>query len=387
MENISTISIVTPSFNQGQYLEETVRSVISQKGDFFIDYIIMDGGSSDNSVEIIKKYDDLLKEDKFPVKCAGVELRWVSEKDAGQTNAINKGFRIAKGDIVSWINSDDMYCDGAFSAVVRHFRERKDDEFVFGDGEVIDEQGSLQWEWLSRPYDYKLLKSYHWLWNDFTNYIMQQATFWKKSVFDKIGILDESFHYAMDVEYWLRIGNAHLKSVHLPVKLGKFRMITGTKSLSSPTVFWIDFLEIFRRYNGARAMEPFLRYFFYNEGFHNGFDLGIIKEREEALFRRWDRLSESEIAILRDKAEKGYARASLMLAYEAFLKGERGKADTLFRAAVTKHRLLILHYLALYYWMSKTLGRSLSLGIRKSSQKLVQIYRMRRYLYRYLRQS
>ena len=98
------ISIVTPSYNQGEYLEETIRSVISQEGDFHIDYLIMDGGSTDGSVDIIKKYADLVKQGNWEKKCLGIDLTWLSEKDAGQTDAINKGFSRARGEIVSWIN-------------------------------------------------------------------------------------------------------------------------------------------------------------------------------------------------------------------------------------------------------------------------------------------
>lgn len=380
-----TISIVTPSYNQGNFLEETIKSVLSQQGDFFIDYIIMDGGSTDNSVAIMKKYDDLIRTGRWNPQCCGIEFRWISEKDSGQANAINKGFKLAKGEIVSWINSDDMYCDGAFSSVEEHFLKHPEDDFVFGDGDVVDESGNLQWEWLSRPYNFKVLKSYHFPWNDFTNYIMQQATFWKKRVFDQIGFLDECFHYAMDLEYWLRIGKARLKAVHLPIKLGKFRMISGTKSLSSPTVFWPESLEIFRRYNGAKAMEPFLRYYFYNVGLYNNFDSEIMKQKERELLEKWTHLPQDELSILRDKSEKGLDRAWLMLAYEVFLRGEEEKERALFMNAVSHNPLLRLHYRAVYFSVSKIfLGRNLAAGLRKALQGLVRIYRRRRYLYRYI---
>jgi len=379
-----TISIVTPSFNQGIFLEETIKSVISQEGEFFIDYIIMDGGSTDDTVKIIKKYDELIKSDSWKPRCRGIEFRWVSEKDMGQTHAINKGFRIAKGQIVSWINSDDLYCNNAFSVVMDHFTRHPGDDFIFGDGDVVNEHGGLQWEWLSRPYNFTLLKSYHFLWNDFTNYIMQQATFWRMSVFEKIGFLDESYHYAMDIEYWLRIGRAGLKAVHIPSKLGKFRMIEGTKSLSSPTAFWPESLEMFRTYNGADAMEPFLRYYFYNEGLYNVFDLSIMKQREKELFDKWKYLSEKELSILKDKSAKGFDKACLMLAYEAFLTGDDQRERVLFKNAISHNPLLRLHYRALYLSINKLIGRNLATSIKKKARRLVNTYRMRRYLYRYL---
>lgn len=383
LEEHQTISIVTPSLNQGQYLEETIRSVITQQGDFFIDYIVMDGGSTDNSVDLLKKYEALIKTDEFEPPCLGVEFRWVSEKDRGQTHAINKGFQIAKGEIVSWINSDDLYYDNSFSKVVEHFATNPDSDFVFGDGDVINETGHLLWEWLSRPYDFDLLRSYHYLWNGFTNYIMQQATFWRRNVLEKIGLLDESLHYAMDIEYWLRMGKAGLRAVNVPVKLGKFRMIQGTKSLSSPTIFWVEQLEIFRRYNGAKAMEPFLRYYFYNEGLHNGFDLDEVRKRKNGLFNQWKRLDHRELSALDRKSQKALINASFMLAYQAVLNGDNKKANSLYRKAIIQKPSYLFSYLSFWFLLSKVLGTSVSKSLKRLAQKVIHVYRMRKYLYRY----
>ena len=383
MEEHQTISIVTPSLNQGKYLEETIRSVITQQGDFFIDYIVMDGGSTDNSINLLKKYQALIRTDEFKPHCLGVEFRWVSGKDRGQTHAINKGFQISKGEIVSWINSDDLYYDSAFSKVIEHFSKHLEDDFLYGDGDVINETGEIQWEWLSRPYDYNVLKNYHYLWNEFTNYIMQQATFWRRNVLEKIGLLDESLHYAMDIEYWLRMGKAGLRAVHVPVKLGKFRMIQGTKSLSSPTIFWSEQLEIFRRYNGADAMEPFLRYYFYNEGLHNGLNLERLKEKKEVLFNKWKHLERWEQITLENRSQKGLVKASLMLAYEAVLNGESKKANSIFRRAIAKKPWYLFSYLSLWFLLSKVLGTSMSRSLKRLAQKVIHVYRMRKYLYRY----
>lgn len=378
-----TISIITPSFNQGEYLEETIRSVISQKGDFYIDYIIMDGGSTDSSVDIIKKYADLINEKNRKKKCLGIDLIWVSEKDAGQTDAINKGFKIARGEIVSWINSDDMYFPGCFSVVLNHFSHNPDDDFVFGDGDVIDEKGKLQWEWLSRPYNLKLLKSYHFLWNDFTNYIMQQATFWRRGVFDKIGLLDESFHYAMDIEYWIRAGEKGLRLTHIPRKLGKFRMISGTKSLSSDTVFWPENLEIFRRYNGANAMKPFFIYFYFNEGLSLDFDTKHILHQNDLLLQRWQRLSKGEQKVLKDRAKKASHIACLRLSNLAFFHGKVKKAYSLFKSAIGHNWLLILHPLSILFLLKLLAGKKVSDAVSKFRLRLIQQYRNRKYLYRY----
>ncbi len=144
-------------------------------------------------------------------------MDWVSERDEGQAAAINAGLRRATGDILSYLNSDDLYFPGAFQRVVDAFASDPAADFVYGDGDVIDEAGARQWEWLSRPYDHAVMTSYHFLWNDFTNYIMQQATFWRRRVRERIGDFDPTFHFAMDAEYWIRAGAAGLR-LHAPAR-------------------------------------------------------------------------------------------------------------------------------------------------------------------------
>ncbi|MEW6570834.1 MAG: glycosyltransferase family 2 protein, partial [Nitrospirota bacterium] len=258
-----TISIVTPSYNQARYIGNTIESVLNQEGDFCVDYIIIDGNSTDNSIDIIEKYEGLLKKGKWPIQCKGIQYRWTSDNDRGQADAINKGFHIAKGGIVGWINSDDFYLPEAFKNIVRSLEENPEIDFIYGDGNVVNENGETQWEWLSRPFNLSLLKSYHFAINNSANYIMQQSVFWRSRVFEKIGFLDDSLHYGMDYEYWIRAGMAGLRFKHIPEKIGNFRMVSGTKSLSDPTVFWNERLEIFRRYNGAGKMKKFFIYYFY----------------------------------------------------------------------------------------------------------------------------
>src|SRR5678809_715869 len=108
------ISIVTPSYNQAKFVGETIESVLSQEGNFEIEYSVMDGGSTDGSVDIIRRYADLVASGRWPVRCGGITMSWISERDAGQTAAINAGLRHATGDIFSYINSDDLYFSGAF---------------------------------------------------------------------------------------------------------------------------------------------------------------------------------------------------------------------------------------------------------------------------------
>lgn len=358
--HIPVFSIVTPSYNQAQYVEETIRSVINQAGDFYIEYFVMDGGSTDGSVDVIRRYDRLIKEGALKINCRGVSFEWSSGKDNGQTDAINKGFKRASGDFISWINSDDLYFDGAFAAVAEHFQKNQDCAFVYGDGDVINKSGGLQWVWKSRTYDYNLLKTYDFRRDGFTNYIMQQSTFWRRSVHDSIGLLDDAFHYAMDYEYWLRAGAARLNMCYIPVKLGKFRMIQDTKSLSSPTIFWPEALEIFRRHNGAAEMEPFLAYFFFNEGKHNGCDIELTRAQEEKVFKIWAALERGEQETLREKAENAFQTARLMLAWKAYVKGEKKKASVIYKAAIRDNPRLLFHPHSRRYILEGPMGRQYS---------------------------
>ena len=276
-----------------------------------------------------------------------------------------------------------MFFPGAFSTVVRHFAQNPQDDFVFGDGDVIDEHGDVQWEWLSRPYDFSLLRSYHFAFNEFTNYIMQQAVFWRRRVHEKIGLLDPSLHYVMDYEYWLRAGQAGLRMRHIPVKLGKFRLIAGTKSLSEPMVFWPEMLEVFRRYNSAEKMTPFFVCYLFNEGLHNGFDPDLLYRRKEVVLDRYSLLERWERAVLETKFENAYPKACLMLSNEAFLRGDTAQSKLLQQRAFSLSPFIRFHPLSLMLFAKRVLGRQLSLGLRKGWVLLLHQYRMRRHLYRY----
>src|SRR3990172_1482609 len=139
----ANITIVTPSYNQGRFIEETIKSVISQEGNFTLEYIIMDGGSTDETVEVIKKYERLLEKGEYLVKCRGVRLIWKSEKDRGQAHAVNKGFELATGEVLGWVNSDDTYIPGAVSKALEDFKKHEDVMMVYGEGWYVDERGKI----------------------------------------------------------------------------------------------------------------------------------------------------------------------------------------------------------------------------------------------------
>jgi glycosyltransferase involved in cell wall biosynthesis len=380
---VPRLTIVTPSYNQAPFIGETIRSVLTQAGDFEVEYLVMDGGSTDGSVDIIRSYAEQVACGHWDVRCAGLTMTWVSRRDGGQSDAINQGLRHATGQIVSYINSDDGYLPGAFQEVARAFAADPDADFVFGDGDVIGPQGELQWEWLSRPYNQKVMTSYHFLWNDFTNYIMQQATFWRCRVHDQIGYLDETLHFSMDYEYWIRAAQSGLRFVHLQRKLGRFRLIAGTKSRSSLTVFWEDNLEIFRRYRGAGALGPFFGFYYYNLALHRDFDVDRSLADGRAVFARWAKLSAEERRVLEAQAHRGFALACVLIARD-LLKAERlTEATRAFRRGVRLRPDLAAHPAVADYLLTRAVGRAGRPYLERLRRHLIWQYRHQRFDYRY----
>lgn len=383
MKTVPKFSIVTPSYNQAAFIGVTIESVLSQAGAFEIEYRVMDGGSTDGSVDVIRRYAEQVQAGTWPVRCAGLTFDWVSQRDGGQSDAINQGLRRATGDILSYINSDDAFVPGAFEQVAQALAQSPEADFIYGDGDVIDEHGGRQWEWLSRPYDHGLMTSYHFLWNDFTNYIMQQSTFWRRRVLDRIGYFDESFHFAMDAEYWIRAGHAGLKLQHIPHKLGLFRLIQGTKSLSSPTAFWADYLEIFRRYRRRGSLSLVLAYFYFNLARQLNFDLGLAWEQGQAAQARWEELPAPERQSLKRQAWRGFNRACVLAAIALRREGRDAQAAQAFRQGLRGAPLLMFHPFAVWYGLRRLAGSSASARLEAWGQQLVRWYRWHRYEYRY----
>jgi len=239
MNNI--ITIVTPSLNQGEYLEQTIKSVLNQEGDFFIDYIIADGGSVDNSVNIIKKYEHLLKNKKYQIKCKGIEFRWWSKKDSGQTNALNNGFKKAKGDILAWINSDDYYVPAAFQTVMENFKKNKDIDLIYGNCYEIFKDGTIiPGESVQSDFKKNLEEGCQ---------ISQPATFFTKRSFLDANCLDESFNYCMDYDLWMKILKNN-KALFIRKDLAFFRYWEDSKTNTSREKFIEEENKIRKKYGG-----------------------------------------------------------------------------------------------------------------------------------------
>jgi hypothetical protein len=215
------VSVVTPSFNQAQFLEETMRSVLNQ--DYSnVEYIVIDGGSTDGSVDIIRGYADRL-------------AYWVSEPDAGQANAINKGWSRVTGDIVAFLNSDDYYLPGAISRIVAAFRQRPEAGVVYGQAQWVSETGVP--EQVSRVYvdGQEMLDTFPGL--------PQPATFVRRAVLEKVGLLDPSFHFALDGEFFVRaVGN--FSAVPLGEVLACMRLHGAAKSVAAGLGFAPEVLRI-----------------------------------------------------------------------------------------------------------------------------------------------
>ena len=203
------VSIVTPSFNQAIYLEQTLRSVLEQDHPS-IEYIVIDGGSTDGSVNVIKKYEDKL-------------AYWVSEKDNGQAEAINKGLARATGDIVAWINSDDFYLPGAITSAVKAFEANPDAGMVYGDTVAVDENG----EFIHFP------KYAQWGLQDLLtfNIIGQPAVFMRRDVLLQAGFLDPSFHFLLDHQLWIRMAS-HAPMIYIPERWAAGRFHESAKNVA-----------------------------------------------------------------------------------------------------------------------------------------------------------
>jgi glycosyltransferase involved in cell wall biosynthesis len=211
------ISIITTNYNTEKYLEQTIKNILNQKGDFELEYIITDGASTDGSLDIIKKYKDRIK--------------YISEKDKGQTDGINKGLRMATGDIVAFLNADDLYTEGVLDKVTSYFKENPECKWLTGYCRIIDEDNKEISKYVTLYKNWKLNRfSFNQLLIE--DCISQPSTFWRRELLDELGYLDETLHYAMDHEYWCRIGSIY--PLHLIKEyLAEFRFTSDTKTGSS----------------------------------------------------------------------------------------------------------------------------------------------------------
>jgi glycosyltransferase involved in cell wall biosynthesis len=204
------VSIVTPSYNQAAYLDETIRSVLEQ--DYAnIEYVVIDGGSTDCSVDIIRRYADRL-------------AFWVSEPDRGQAEAINKGFACTSGSVMAYLNSDDLYTPGAVRRAVEVLGANQKLGFVYAECDMIDSNGGYVRRYGTRPFDRAdLLRG--------GTYVPQPTVFWRRSAWDRVGPLRTDLRYAMDLDFWMKIG-AHYDVLYVPEVWAKYRLHETSKTVA-----------------------------------------------------------------------------------------------------------------------------------------------------------
>ena len=227
--DLPLVSIVTPSFNQAAFLEATIRSVLEQE-DARIEYIIIDGGSTDGSVDIIKRYADRL-------------AYWVSEPDRGQTDAINKGFARASGQVLAWLNSDDLYRPGALREAVAFLQANPQAGMVYGDADFIDADGRVVGKFPAAQTDLARLRRGY-------VHIPQQAAFFRGDLWRRVGPLDPSFYFAMDYDLWVRLA-AEAPLVYLPRPWAAFRLHAAAKTIASDERCWPEMLRVHYRQGGS----------------------------------------------------------------------------------------------------------------------------------------
>jgi glycosyltransferase involved in cell wall biosynthesis len=220
------ISIVTPSFNQADFLEQTILSVLNQTYTHF-EYIVIDGGSTDESTNIIRKYEKYL-------------AYWCSKIDRGQTEAINKGFVKASGDVLCWLNSDDLYRPETLETVAEAFAQF-DEDVMYGDYTLITSRGYPFLKRKEIPFNRNLL-----LYG--VNFIGQPSSFMRRRVFDQFGPLDTSLAYAMDYEFWLRIAFQGATFRHVKKCLSFYRYHLDSKTVKASHKFAAEMMQVRRRF-------------------------------------------------------------------------------------------------------------------------------------------
>jgi glycosyltransferase involved in cell wall biosynthesis len=228
------ISIVTPSLNQGQFIEENIQSVLDQ-GYANFEHIVIDGGSSDGTIDVLKKYP---------------HIKWISEPDRGQADAVNKGFRMARGDVIGWLNADDCYFPGTFTSVVRNLDGSQGKWVIMGDVQITDEAGRVIQAARNRPRKLAQLLKF---WHPELGAFHQPGVFFRKEVLDHVGLLDESLYFALDYDLWARVIQKY--DFHrVEATFAAYRIHPASKSASGWDAFKPECERVSKRY--VKALLP-----------------------------------------------------------------------------------------------------------------------------------
>jgi glycosyltransferase involved in cell wall biosynthesis len=264
-----SVTIITPSFNQAQFLERTIRSIHAQQTEeprFSgpLQHVVIDGGSRDGSIEILKRY--------------GGRLEWISEKDRGHPDAMNKGLQRATGDIIGWLNSDDIFYPGAIRTVVDFFERRPDIDVVYGDGNHIDEHDRFLEPYPTEDWNFERLKD--------VCFLCQPAVFFRRRVVERFGPLDVQWHYALDYEFWLRLGKNGVRFARIPALLAATRLHSATKTLGQRVKVHAENNDMLRALFG-RASDAWLFAYAHAVLDDRGLPRGTPRYAIEVALRSW----------------------------------------------------------------------------------------------------
>ena len=232
------MSIVTPSYNQGEFLEETIRSVLEQDYEP-IEYIVVDGGSTDGSVDVIRRHEDRL-------------TWWVSEPDGGQPQGLNKGFATSTGELMGFLNSDDTLLPGAISRLVGELERDPGLSLAYGDAVWLDEDSRPLGPQRAREADVRAMA------RSGSAHLLQPASLWRREAWERAGPLDESFHYVFDTVFFLRLA-ARGRTRYLPEPLAGYRIHPASKTYSEPLPKIEEYLRLGDEVFAAEPLRPYAR--------------------------------------------------------------------------------------------------------------------------------
>ncbi|MCI0641068.1 MAG: glycosyltransferase [Gemmataceae bacterium] len=231
------VSIITPSYNQGRFLRATVASVLAQ--DYpRIEYLVIDGASTDDSVAVLQSF--------------GSRFYWISEPDRGQAHAVNKGLARARGDIRAYLNSDDVFLPGAVSSAVAYLQQHADCDVAFGQAQLVDETGRFL-DWYPTE-DYRPARLFEHC------FLCQPATFWRRRVQERVGLFDEALHYALDLDYWLRVEKCGGRFGHCRTAWAASRWHDGAKTFAQREAVLREIIAVCVRHAGRAGMGRYEEY-------------------------------------------------------------------------------------------------------------------------------
>jgi glycosyltransferase involved in cell wall biosynthesis len=272
LQALPLVSIVTPSLNQGRFIRDTIESVLNQ--DYpRLEYIVVDGGSTDGTLDILRHYND--------------RLYWISEPDRSQAHALNKGWRMARGEILGWLNSDDTYRPGAVEVVVKAFLSHPEAGGIYGDCDYISATGALLEKYETGPFDFATF------FRTSRSPIPQPSMFIRRAVYEDVGPVNESLQLVIDWEYWLRVGMKY-PILYLPQTLATYRVHGSSKSATESLRFGEEttrvYQELFASPNPPGSLRRYQKEAMSNvllQAARYAFDGACLKEARHYLIEGW----------------------------------------------------------------------------------------------------